>query len=292
MGHYIGRFAPSPSGPLHFGSLIAAVASYLDAKAHRGQWLLRIDDLDPPREVTGASQQIIASLQYHGLEWDGDICWQSQRSEAYLSALEQLDRAGLCYACDCSRATLAATAGVYPGHCSKRHLQALPGRATRIRVGSKAIEFYDLIQGPQSQRLDRDVGDFVVQRKDGLFAYQLAVVVDDAAQGINHVIRGADLLDSTARQIYLQQRLGLPTPIYGHFPVATNSEGQKLSKQNLAQGLDDRTAIDNVRAALHFLGQELPSRHLTEPRQLLQWATLRWQRYKIPRRVAITPTTD
>jgi glutamyl-Q tRNA(Asp) synthetase len=136
------------------------------------------------------------------------------------------------------------------------------------------------------------VGDFVIQRKDGLCAYQLAVVVDDAAQGINHVIRGADLLDSTARQVYLQQCLGLPTPIYGHFPVATNSEGQKLSKQNLAQGLDDSAAIDNVRAALHFLEQKLPSRRFAEPRHLLQWATLRWQRHKIPRREAITPTND
>jgi glutamyl-Q tRNA(Asp) synthetase len=290
MGHYIGRFAPSPSGPLHFGSLIAAVASYLDAKAHSGQWLLRIDDLDPPREVAGASRQITTSLRHHGLDWDGDICWQSQRSAAYLAALAQLDQAGLCYPCDCSRTTLAAYAGIYPGICSERCLQPLPGRATRIRVRPELIEFCDLIQGPQSQRLDRDVGDFVVQRKDGLFAYQLAVVIDDAAQGISHVIRGADLLDSTARQIYLQQRLGLPTPVYGHFPVASNSEGQKLSKQNLARELDNGTAVDNILAALHFLGQELPAERIAEPRQLMQWATLRWQRHKIPRRMVIEST--
>lgn len=287
MTHYVGRFAPSPSGPLHFGSLIAAVASYLDAKYHCGDWLLRIDDLDPPREVAGASQQIITSLRDHGLDWDGKICWQAQRSAAYSKTLAELESAGHCYRCDCSRAQLAGSNGIYQGNCRERELPSQPGCATRIRVNSHSIVFDDLLQGPQSQRLDRDVGDFVVQRKDGLTAYQLAVVVDDAAVGITHIIRGADLLDSTARQIYLQQLLQLPTPVYGHFPVASNREGQKLSKQNLARGIDSNSSLDNILAALRFLGQKLPRGDIDNTRQLLQWAAPRWQRDTIPTGLAI-----
>jgi glutamyl-Q tRNA(Asp) synthetase len=287
MQHYVGRFAPSPSGPLHFGSLIAAVASYLDAKYHHGDWLLRIDDLDPPREVAGAAQQIIASLRDHGLDWDGEICWQGQRAAAYSTALAELEKAGHCYGCDCSRAQLAGSDGIYPGNCRERGLHSQPGCATRIRVNSQSIVFNDLIQALQCQRLDRDVGDFVVQRKDGLAAYQLAVVVDDAAAGITHIIRGADLLDSTARQIYLQQLLQLPTPIYGHFPVASNGEGQKLSKQNLARGIDSNSSLDNVLAALRFLGQKPPQGDIGNTRQLLQWAAPRWRRDTLPRGLAI-----
>ena len=290
MPHYVGRFAPSPSGPLHFGSLVAAVASYLDAKHHHGDWLLRIDDLDPPREVAGAWQQIIASLRDHGLDWDGDICWQSQRRAAYDKALVQLQSADHCYDCDCSRAQLAGYDGIYPGHCRKRGLHSQAGCATRIRVNSRAIMFNDLFQAQQYQRLDRDVGDFVVQRKDGLTAYQLAVVVDDADAGITHIIRGADLLDSTARQIHLQQLLQLPTPIYGHFPVASNLQGQKLSKQNLATGIDSNSALDNMLAVLRFLGQELPRVNITSTRQLLAWTAPRWQRHSVPRGEAIVVT--
>jgi glutamyl-Q tRNA(Asp) synthetase len=283
MGHYVGRFAPSPSGPLHFGSLVAAVASFLDARAHDGHWLLRIDDLDPPRVVEGASQQIITALHRHGLHWDGDICWQSQRSEHYRAALNILRRENRCYSCDCSRAQLADHAGVYPGTCRNRQLDSMPGRAIRVKVAAAPIQFVDLIQGAQTQRLEQQAGDFVLLRKDGLYAYQLAVVVDDAAQGINHVIRGVDLLESTGRQIYLQQLLNLPTPVYGHIPVVTHSTGQKLSKQNLAAALDNNCAIDNILAALRFLGQQLPTAEFTEPQRLLQWASSRWRRQGIPR---------
>lgn len=281
VGDYIGRFAPSPSGPLHFGSLVAALASFLDARTHGGLWLLRIEDLDPPREIAGAAQQIIQSLRDHSLVWDGEICWQSQRHYTYRAALEQLQRADRCYYCDCSRAMLAVNAGIYQGHCRQRGLAGDSGCACRIRVDEQTIAFDDIFQGHQSQRLDREVGDFVLKRKDGLFAYQLAVVVDDAWQGINHVIRGTDLLDSTERQIYLQQQLGLATPVYGHIPLATNAEGQKLSKQNLAPAIDSRSALDNLRDALAFLGQAPPPAACANPGQLLAWAIPHWRRENV-----------
>lgn len=288
MTDYIGRFAPSPTGPLHFGSLIAAVASFLDARAHGGYWLLRIEDLDPPREIAGSAEQIISSLQAHGLLWDGTVWRQSERSAAYRNALAKLQRTGLSYRCDCSRAKLAGNDGIYPGFCRSRDLQVLDNCATRVVVDTDALGFEDVIQGPQSQSLAGEVGDFIVRRRDGLFAYQLAVVVDDAGQGVNHVIRGADLLGSTPRQIYLQHCLGLPTPVYGHIPLATNKLGQKLSKQNLAQGLDNDAALGNLLAAMQFLGQELPVQSFTSPAQLLEWATGRWRRQLIPRQGALS----
>lgn len=285
---YVGRFAPSPSGPLHQGSLIAALASYLDARSRRGLWLIRIEDIDPPREVSGAARQILCSLRRHGLNWDGEPVWQSHNHRAYHGALATLAADNSAFPCDCSRKQLAKTGGIYPGRCRDRIWTPPAQVAIRARVSPQLIGFDDLIQGPQSQQLDRAVGDFVVRRRDGLPAYQLAVVVDDAAQGITHVIRGADLLDSTPRQIYLQRTLGLPTPRYGHFPVLTNRQGQKLSKQHCAPALDDTRPVDNLLAALGHLGQTLPAARPASAGELLQWAAGHWQLSAIPATGAIT----
>lgn len=283
MPQYVGRFAPSPSGPLHFGSLVAALASYLDARAHCGLWLLRIDDLDPPREASGASAKIISALRDHGLQWDGEICWQRHRHEAYALALQSLQNQQQVYFCDCTRAMLAAGHGRYPGRCRKRGLSGNTPSACRVWLDDRKIRFDDLFQGPQSCCPLQESGDFVVRRKDGLFAYQLAVVVDDAASNITHIIRGADLLDSCSRQIYLQQLLGLDTPSYGHVPVASNIDGQKLSKQNLAQEINRHDAMDNLLAALRFLGQALPPEPLPTPSALLRWTAKHWRRDRVPR---------
>ncbi len=286
MQPYIGRFAPSPSGPLHFGSLVAALASYLDAHAHAGKWLLRIDDLDPPRVVPGAAQQIIDALRCHGLLWDGEICWQSQRSAAYASALQTLRNRRLLYFCDCTRAMLADAGGTYRGRCRDRGLKANSPMACRVRLDGHTIRFTDLFQGPQSSCPLQESGDFVVQRKDRLYAYQLAVVVDDASSGVTHVIRGADLLDSCGRQIYLQQLLGFDTPVYGHVPVASTVYGQKLSKQNLSPEIERHAALDNLLAALRFLGQTLPAQPQSNSAELLHWAVRNWRRDQVPHSMA------
>ena len=280
---YIGRFAPSPTGPLHQGSLIAAVASFLDAKFHTGEWRLRIEDLDPPREVAGTADSIIQSLVSHGLHWDGEICWQSERSGAYQKALALLDQSDLTYACNCSRALLAKTGGVYPGNCRRRHRKHEAGCAIRLRVCAEVMAFDDLLQGPQQHQMDRAVGDFIVQRRDGLFAYQLAVVADDAHQGVTHVVRGADILASTTRQIYLQRLLQLPTPRYAHIPILANHQGQKLSKQNLAPAIDDQQPVQNLLAALRFLGQTIPDKRFAHPHELLAWAARHWCIEAIPK---------
>ena len=235
MSRYIGRFAPSPTGLLHIGSLIGALASYLDAKANQGLWLVRMEDLDPPREMSGAASAILQSLEDHGLAWDGEVLWQSQRHDAYRQVIDDLLLANKAFYCTCSRSDLQENKGIYQGRC--RGCITPPSAqdfAVRLQVGNKPIAFNDAIQGHFSQQLERDVGDVVLQRKDGFFAYQLAVVVDDAYQGINHVVRGADLLDSTPRQIHLQRILAYVTPQYTHFPVITNKHGTKLSKQTFA----------------------------------------------------------
>ncbi len=232
MTCYRGRFAPSPTGPLHLGSLLAAVASWADARAAGGQWLVRIEDIDPPREQPGASAAILELLSAIGLDSDEPVLWQSRRSAAYDAALAQLMSAGLAFECRCSRSDLQAAGGIHRGACVASDARRPP--AIRLRVPEVRIAFEDRIQGPQAQSLRDDVGDFVLRRADGLYAYQLAVVVDDAAQGISDIVRGSDLLDSTPRQIWLQQCLGLPTPRYAHLPVLLGADGQKLSKQNLA----------------------------------------------------------
>jgi glutamyl-Q tRNA(Asp) synthetase len=232
---YRGRFAPSPTGPLHFGSLAAALASYLDARAHGGDWRVRVEDVDTPRTVAGAESEILRALEALGLHWDGDVVRQSERGARYREALERLRARGHLYRCRCSRrevedSALAGVEGpVYPGTCRLLGLDDGVDGADRVRVGDRAIAFDDRVMGRVAQDLARDIGDFVVRRRDRLFAYQLAVVVDDADQGITDVVRGADLLLSTPRQIALQEMLEVPTPRYLHIPAATNAQGQKLS---------------------------------------------------------------
>ncbi|HSX51806.1 MAG TPA: tRNA glutamyl-Q(34) synthetase GluQRS [Cellvibrio sp.] len=287
---YIGRFAPSPSGPLHFGSLVSALASYLDAKANRGQWLVRMEDLDPPREQPGAAKAILQSLEDHGLHWDGTVIYQSQRSNAYQSCLDALLQAGLVYPCTCSRQDLTAMGGIYNGHCRNHPIDSttndhnnialrlklydLPDRAT-----SELIHFNDIFQGPQTQNLRTQAGDQILKRRDGFFAYQLAVVVDDIAQGITHIIRGSDLLEVTGRQLFFFDLLGATLPQFGHVPLAIQANGQKLSKQNHAKAIDGKRAGRNLWDGLAFLGQEPPA-ELTEAStaEVLDWGINHWQR--------------
>lgn len=285
-----GRFAPSPTGPLHFGSLVAALASFLEARRHGGEWLLRIEDVDTPRSAPGAADAILHALDRHGLYWDGSVWYQSQRRDCYQAALERLLRAGLAYPCTCTRRELAAHSirardgsPIYPGHCRGGMRQ--PGRpaAIRLRVADTSLTFQDALQGSYEQCLNQEVGDFVIRRADGLFAYQLAVVVDDAAQRITQIVRGGDLLDSTPRQIYLQTLLGLPTPTYAHLPVAVDRRGHKLGKQTGAAPLDlDRPGLALL-AALRFLGQNPPLELSGEPpAAILAWAHTHWRLERVP----------
>lgn len=275
---YVGRFAPSPTGPLHLGSLATAVASFLDARAHRGRWLLRIEDIDPPREVPGAAATIAGQLDAHGLHWDGAIVHQSQRLSQYERALAKLAAAGLLYRCTCNRQRLRELGGRYDGRCRQRTDAAQPG-ALRVRIdGDPQIDYRDFLRGPEHTDL-RAAGDFVVRRRDGLIAYQLAVAVDDAAQGVTHVLRGADLADSTPRQIFLFRQLGLAAPEYGHIPVICDAQGRKLSKQNSAPEARSEAASDNLCRALAWLGLTLP-RELegSDPETLLRWGLAHWHR--------------
>jgi glutamyl-Q tRNA(Asp) synthetase len=289
-----GRFAPSPSGPLHFGSLVAAVGSFLQAKARGGEWLVRIEDIDPPRAVPGVADDILHALEAFGLHWDGPVTYQSHRSMSYLAALEELRHMGTIYACACTRKEIAdsSVAGiegpVYPGTCR----DGLPANRTswalRVRTDNSEIEFNDVWQGRISRRLKTDYGDFVVKRADGLFAYQLAVVVDDAEQGITEVVRGADLLESTPRQIHLQRLLHLPTPRYAHLPVAVNAQGEKLSKQTFAAPVSRKNPLPTLVRALDFLGQQPPVELLEgEIESLWRWAVRHWQPDAVPRVGAI-----
>ncbi len=296
---YIGRFAPSPTGPLHFGSLIAAVGSYLEARVQQGQWLVRIEDLDPPREQTGAAALILNTLNAYGFEWDGEVLYQSKRYAFYEYFLDQLRSRDLIYPCTCSRKEILDSAlvgiegAVYPGTC--RNGPSHPYRthyAWRVRTTADATTFDDAIQGFQSQQLLREIGDFVLKRADGLYAYQLAVVADDADQQISHVVRGADLLTSTPRQIYLQQLLQLPTPNYAHLPVVINQRGEKLSKQALATPLNPANAVSDLWHALSFLGQQPPANLATTDLQTLwSWAHQHWQLDAVPKRKAIPLST-
>jgi glutamyl-Q tRNA(Asp) synthetase len=280
--HYRGRFAPSPTGPLHLGSLIAALASFLDARHHLGTWLVRMEDLDPPREEPGAAQRILHSLERHGLHWDEAVMWQADRAAAYDAALAQLSAQGHLFYCDCTRALLGP-GGACRGRCPGRQGKLSTPQASRVAVPNDShIHFVDPLQGEQRVALERMFPDFVVKRKDGLIAYQLAVVVDDAAQGISHVVRGSDLLDSTPRQIYLQQLLGYATPAYCHLPVITNPDGQKFSKQNHAPALDDAQAPANLRQALRFLHQGEPPEQLDSVGKILAYAVEHWGPQHIP----------
>ncbi len=281
---YVGRFAPSPTGPLHFGSAVAALASWLDARAARGRWLVRIEDLDAPRVQPGAAGLILRTLERLGLAWDGPVLYQSLRTPLYQTALERL-RPHL-YWCGCSRREIADSslglaadgAQIYPGTCRNGLAPGKTARALRVRTRAERIAFHDRLQGAQSQVLAREVGDFVLYRADGQFAYQLAVVVDDADQGVTDVVRGADLLDSTARQIHLQRLLGLPTPRYLHVPMALNRRNEKLSKQTGAKPVDEDAPERVIREALAFLGQPATCD--------LDEAVAAWDVGRIPRRKA------
>jgi glutamyl-Q tRNA(Asp) synthetase len=290
---YIGRFAPSPSGPLHFGSLVSALASYLDAKAHNGQWLVRMEDLDPPREQAGAAALILQSLEDHGLEWDAEVIYQSHRHNAYQSCLELLHSRAWIYPCSCSRQRLQSLKGIYDGHCRSQTPAPLEPHSLRLKLydlpnttaGTSQrdeITFQDLFQGQQQQNLRLQAGDQILKRRDGFYAYQLAVVVDDIFQGITHIVRGNDLLDVTGRQLFLFQLLDAPLPHFGHIPLALQENGQKLSKQNQAPALDSRIAGINLWHALRFLGQNPPSDLLgCAPSELLCWGQAHWQRANI-----------
>jgi len=282
--NYRGRFAPSPTGPLHFGSLVAAVGSYLDAKHHQGKWLVRIEDIDTPRTVEGAAADILRTLETYGLHWDEGIIYQSLRTAAYEEAFLRLKDACSVYPCVCSRKEIADSGLqhgdelVYPGTCRNGIAQGKVARAWRLRVDDASVSFSDRIQGGVAQELATEVGDFVVLRADGLFAYQLAVVVDDAVQGITDVVRGADLLYSTPRQIYLQRLLGLNTTAYMHLPVVVNAKGEKLSKQTLAQPVEKTNAASTIFDVLVILRQQPPVElRFGKVEQILAWAIANWQ---------------
>ena len=286
-----GRFAPSPTGPLHFGSLVAAVASWLDARSRAGEWRVRIEDVDTTRTVPGAADDILRTLETFGLHWDGDVRRQSDRTPRYLAALETLRSRGLVYRCRCSRREIAdsALAGVegpvYPGTCRALSLGAETDGADRVRVSPGTIAFEDRVMGRIAQDVASEVGDFVLRRRDGLVADQLAVVVDDADEAITDVVRGADLLLSTPRQIFLQRLLSVRTPRYLHLPVACHADGQKLSKQTRAAPVDVAHPRQALVRALRFLGQAAVE--ADSPAEVLAAAVTSWQTSKIPRRRAM-----
>ncbi len=294
----VGRFAPSPTGPLHFGSLVTAVGSFCLARRYGGRWLLRIEDLDTPRVVPGAADEIMRTLESLGLEWDGEVVWQSRRYQAYESALDRLWNRGLVFGCGCSRQEILASAPhsgeegpVYPGTCRTGLGPGRHSRALRIRVPEEVVCFADGLFGPQEQCLAGAVGDFVLKRADGLFAYQLAVVVDDAESGINQVVRGADLLTSTPRQIYLHSCLGTPIPRYIHLPLVLSPDGEKLSKRH--GGVSPESGRGERRQlwqALNFLGQEIPvDLQNAEPGAILAWGVKHFALERVPLHSA-TPT--
>lgn len=284
---YIGRFAPTPSGYLHFGSLVAALASYLDAKACGGTWLLRMEDIDPPREVPGAQSAILHTLERYGFEWDGQLVRQSERHDAYESLVQRLFSQGLAYACTCSRKQLEGYQGVYPGLCRNAG-HAQEGAAIRLRVPELEYHFTDRVQGDYRQHLGRDVGDFVIRRRDGLYAYQLAVVLDDAWQGVTDIVRGADLLDSTPRQLYLQELLGLPQPRYLHVPLIIQPDGHKLGKSYRSPPLAAHEAAQLLLRALRALGQPVaPELDDATPAELLAWGVRHWDASRIPRTLTL-----
>jgi glutamyl-Q tRNA(Asp) synthetase len=299
MSLYRGRFAPSPTGPLHFGSLVAALGSCLEARSLGGQWLVRMEDLDSPRAQPGAAELILGTLEDFAFEWDGAVLRQSERTEAYAQAIAQLHACGALYACACTRKELSDSAlvfegeRVYPGTCRKGLPPGRSAHALRVRVPDRAIAFEDAVRGPTSQNLRREVGDFVVRRSDGIYSYQLAVVADDAAQSITDVVRGADLLASTPRQIHLQRLLGLPTPRYAHLPAAVNALGAKLSKQTLARPLDPRRAASTIAAALEVLGQAPPP-ELAQAglREVWDWSLAHWDLGRVPRQHALPAPAD
>ncbi len=298
---YRGRFAPSPTGPLHFGSLVAAVGSYLDARANQGEWLVRIEDIDLPRTVPGAADDILRTLEAFGFEWDGEVVFQSRRIDLYHAALVRLQLAGKVYPCSCSRSEIAAASSqtsidgglLYPGTCRAGLSEGKAARAWRMRVPDRDFRFVDRIQGAFRQNLEQDVGDFVLLRADGQYAYQLAVVFDDAEQGINAVVRGVDLLDSTVRQMWLQTCLGFATPTYAHLPVVVNAAGEKLSKQTQAAAVDPAGGVALLSQALKFLGQEAaPAPASLSLQEFWRSAVTAWDIARVPAVRAVFPGGD
>lgn len=279
---YLGRFAPSPSGDLHFGSLVAALGSFLQARSRCGQWHVRIEDIDPPREVPGAADNILRQLAHYGLHWDGPVVYQSQRSQAYLDALAELARQGLSYNCDCTRARIQSLGGCYDGHCRQRHLAA-PHAAVRLRQTLPVWCFHDRLRGEihADPALARE--DFIIRRRDGLFAYNLAVVVDDAALGVTEVVRGADLIEPTVRQLALYRQLGYKEPGYLHLPLVLTCAGTKLSKQNHAPALSGGDPRPILADALVFLNQPLTQgwRDMSLE-SMVDWAITHWSLAAIP----------
>ena len=291
---YKGRFAPSPTGPLHLGSLTTALGSWLDAKAHGGQWIVRVEDVDTPRTLAGSDQIILQQLKACGLEWDEEPVWQSQRTHLYQAALEQLINKQLVYGCTCSRKHIEETLQqtgvilgpheelVYPSTCRDK-LHPLDSAALRMKLPNPCtVSFIDRVMGHQSQNLNTAVGDFVLRRADGLFSYQLAVVIDDHLQGITHVVRGDDLLSNAARQIYLQQCLGYPSPSYMHLPIVKDDAGEKLSKQNHAQAIDilnKESIVKALSSAAHHLG--LHQTRSQSKQTIGEWLTVKVEQWKI-----------
>ncbi len=289
---YRGRFAPSPTGPLHLGSLLTATASYLDAKQHDGSWLVRMEDLDPPREQTGAASAILTSLEAHGLLWDATVVWQSQRLPDYHALIDQLLQRGLAYPCTCSRQMIKADGDIYSGHCRLLPADITIAHSIRLLTNNLPVAevqppvpiiYADIFQGLQSQNVAVDVGDFVIRRRDGLIAYQLAVVADDIAQDITHVVRGCDLLDNTPRQLWLYSLLKASPPEFGHVPILTNALGQKLSKQTFAPALNNLNASANLTQVLTWLNHAPPIELRKAPAtEILAWACTHWSRAQLP----------
>lgn len=284
---YRGRFAPSPSGLLHFGSLIAALASFLDARANNGKWLVRIEDIDPPREREGAGSEILKTLECFGLHWDETVLYQSQQSSLYQSVLDFLEQQKLSYACKCTRAEIKRVGGIYQGNCRDKEL--LPAHAAIRLINRQGIcQYEDLIQGHVSCDINLAKEDFIMHRKDGLFAYQLAVVVDDLFQGITHIVRGCDLLEPTARQLSFFSTLKMQAPIYAHVPLAVTEDGYKLSKQNKAPAIDNAAPQHALVAALSFLGQSPPLDIASESVDvIINWAITNWQIALVPKKQQI-----
>ena len=288
---YTGRFAPSPTGSLHLGSLLAALASFLDARSNSGRWLVRIDDIDPPREVAGAAAQILRQLETHGLHWDGAVIYQSARLDRYHAALVQLAKNGHTYPCQCSRAELLERGPKYDGHC----LRYPPSQDAKVAIRVKAdqpLYWLDLVQNTFENHIELSLSDFVVLRKDGLVSYQLAAAIDDCSDQISHVVRGADLLESTPRQLLLMRLLERKPPQYAHLPILTDNAGEKLSKQLSSTPIDAAHASRNIAVCLESLGQKPPAELGKESVfESLKWATKNWDLNNVPRRFSLPYST-
>lgn len=287
---YVGRFAPTTSGPLHLGSLLAAVASYLDARSHGGRWLLRLDDIDEPRTLANAEKIALTTLERHGLEWDGVVGRQTEHRDRYWNAIEELRQRDLIFYCTCSRKKLRNTS-TYPGYCRTRRTAPRDPASIRVRVQDDEITFTDRVQGMVKGNLNNMEGDFIVMRKESIVAYPLAVIVDDDVTGVTDVVRGADLLENTLVQIFLIQTLGLALPRYAHIPVLNQRDGIKLSKRDKAFAIDNRVPLLNLVSALHMLGMD-PSEQHQDVQTLLAWAVEQWNVQNVPNEVAIADFTS